>query len=105
MELKHIVGRTWVAEGSTALLPVYFLTDRDIVLIDTGYARLDRTGLAHLIDDNGLCLRGVICSHAHFDHTGNVRYLQQRCGCLPPSSSSRRASPSTPTATAPTMWR
>ena len=81
MELKHIVGRTWVAEGSTALLPVYFLADRDIVLIDTGYARLDRTGLAHLIDDNGLCLRGVICSHAHFDHTGNVRYLQQRCGC------------------------
>lgn len=81
MELKHIVGRTWVAEGSTALLPVYFLTDRDIVLIDTVYARLDRTGLAHLIDDNGLCLRGVICSHAHFDHTGNVRYLQQRCGC------------------------
>ena len=81
MELKHIVGRTWVAEGSTALLPVYFLTDRDIVLIDTGYAKLDRTGLAHLIDDNGLCLRGVICSHAHFDHTGNVRYLQQRCGC------------------------
>ena len=81
MELKHIIGRTWVAEGSTALLPVYFLTDRDVVLIDTGYARLDRTGLAHLIDDNGLCLRGVICSHAHFDHTGNVRYLQQRCGC------------------------
>ena len=81
MELKHIIGRTWVAEGSTALLPVYFLTDRDIVLIDTGYAKLDRTGLTHLIDDNGLCLRGVICSHAHFDHTGNVRYLQQRCGC------------------------
>ena len=81
MELKHIVGRTWVAEGSTALLPVYFLTDRDVVLIDTGYAKLDRVGLTHLIDDNGLCLRGVICSHAHFDHTGNVRCLQQRCGC------------------------
>ena len=81
MELKHIVGRTWVAEGATALLPVYFLTDRDIVLIDTGYAKLDRAGLTYLIDDNGLCLRGVICSHAHFDHTGNVRCLQQRCGC------------------------
>ena len=81
MELKHIVGRTWVAEGATALLPVYFLTDRDIVLIDTGYAKLDRAGLTHLIDDNGLCLRGIICSHAHFDHTGNVRCLQQRCGC------------------------
>ena len=81
MELKHILGRTWAAEGATALLPVYFLTDRDIVLIDTGYAKLDRPGLTRLIDDNGLRLRGVICSHAHFDHTGNVRYLQQRYGC------------------------
>ena len=80
MELKHILGRTWAAEGATALLPVYFLTDRDIVLIDTGYAKLDRPGLTRLIDDNGLRLRGVICSHAHFDHTGNVRYLQQRYG-------------------------
>ena len=80
MELKHILGRTWAAEGATALLPVYFLTDRDIVLIDTGYAKLDRSGLTHLIDDNGLRLRGIICSHAHFDHTGNVRYLQQRYG-------------------------
>ena len=35
MELKHILGRTWAAEGATALLPVYFLTDRDIGLIDT----------------------------------------------------------------------
>ena len=81
MELKHILGRTWAAEGATALLLVYFLTDRDIVLIDTGYAKLDRPGLTRLIDDNGLRLRGVICSHAHFDHTGNVRYLQQRYGC------------------------
>lgn len=24
----------------------------------------------------------MICSHAHFDHTGNVRYLQQRYGTL-----------------------
>ena len=81
MELRHVYGRTYAAVGATALMPVYKLTDTDIVLMDTGYARLDRSALVNLIEDNGFRLRGIICSHAHFDHTGNVRYLQQRYGC------------------------
>ena len=81
MDMQHVLGRTWAAEGATALLPLYFLSEKDVILIDTGYAKLDRSGLTHLIDDNGLRLRGIICSHAHFDHTGNVRYLQKRYGC------------------------
>ena len=81
MELRHVYGRTYAAVGATALMPVYKLTDTDIVLMDTGYARPDRSALVNLIEDNGFRLRGIICSHAHFDHTGNVRYLQQRYGC------------------------
>lgn len=81
MELRHVYGRTYAAVGATALMPVYKLTDTDIVLMDTGYARLDRSALTNLIENNGFRLRGIICSHAHFDHTGNVRYLQQRYGC------------------------
>ena len=36
MELLHVLGNTWAAVAATALLPVYKLTDRDVVLIDTG---------------------------------------------------------------------
>lgn len=81
MELRHVYGNTYAAVGATALMPVYKLTERDIVLMDTGYARLDRSALVNLIEGNGFRLRGILCSHAHFDHTGNVRFLQQRYGC------------------------
>lgn len=80
MELLHVLGSTYAAAATTALLPVYKLTDRDIVLIDTGYAKLDRSALTNLIGENGWRVRAVLCSHAHWDHTGNVRYLQQRYG-------------------------
>ena len=82
MELRPVLGSTYVADGATALLPIYKLNDTDIVLLDTGYAKLDRSALTHLLDDNGFHLKGILCSHAHFDHTGNVRYLQQRYGAL-----------------------
>ena len=42
MELLHVLGNTYAAVAATALLPVYKLNDRDVVLIDTGYAKLDR---------------------------------------------------------------
>ena len=82
MELRRVLGSTYVAEGSTALLPLYKLNDTDVILLDTGYAKLDRSGLTHLLDDNGFQLKGILCSHAHFDHTGNVRYLQKRYGAI-----------------------
>ena len=80
MEMLHVLGNTYAAVGSTALLPIYKRNERDIVLIDTGYAKLDRAGLVNLLDGSGLVPKYVLCSHAHFDHTGNVRYLQERYG-------------------------
>ena len=80
MDMIHVLGDTYAAVGSTALLPIYKLDARNIVLMDTGYAKLDRSGLTNLLDANGLAPKYVLCSHAHFDHTGNVRYLQQRYG-------------------------
>ena len=81
MELQHVYQNTYAAVGATALMPIYKLNDTDIVLLDTGYAKLDRSALTKLFDGNGFRLKGIICSHAHFDHTGNTRYLQERYDC------------------------
>ena len=49
MNLRHVYGKTYVAEATTALIPIYKLNDRDVVLFDTGYAKLDRSGLTNLL--------------------------------------------------------
>ena len=36
MELRHVYRKDLCAVGATALMPVYKLTDTDIVLMDTG---------------------------------------------------------------------
>lgn len=79
MALQHVKGNTWVWEGSTALMPLYMVAEREAVIIDTGFAARDREGLRTLFDTQ-LHLRGIICTHAHFDHSGNVRYLARRYG-------------------------
>ena len=94
MDMQHVLGRTWAAEGATALLPLYFLSEKDVILIDTGYAKLDRSGLTHLIDDNGLRLRGIIClSRPLRPHRQRPLSPAAVRLPLPPSSSSRPASP------------
>lgn len=77
MALRHVKGNTWVWEGCNALLPLYMVGESEAILIDTGVASHDRNGLTKLFDEE-LTLRGIICTHAHFDHSGNVRFLQQR---------------------------
>ena len=81
MELLHIHKDTWAAVGATALIPFYRLTDTDIVLLDTGIAASDREGLTALLEEHGLHPKGILCSHAHYDHVGNAAYLRCRYGC------------------------
>ena len=82
MELKHIFGSTYAAIGEGAVLGLYRLNDRDIVLLDTGVRKKDRAALDTLIVKNGFAVKGIFCSHAHYDHSGNTAYLRSRWGAL-----------------------
>ena len=78
MELRHVAGKTWVIEATDALLCLYRLNERDAVLMDTGIARADREGLTELLERTGIIPRGIICTHAHYDHTGNAAFLREK---------------------------
>ena len=80
MELRHVLGNTWVAEAASALIGVYRLNESDVILLDTGVARLDRENLTALLEQKSLVPRWIICSHAHYDHTGNAAFLRSRYG-------------------------
>ena len=80
MELRHIRGCTYAVIGMGAVLGLYRLNERDIVLMDTGVRRTDRDDLDALIAENGLAVKGIFCSHAHYDHSGNTAHLRKLWG-------------------------
>ena len=81
LKIHHICGSTFAFETELALLPFYKLNERDIVLLDAGYAPTDRQLLPETLEACGFCVRGILCSHSHMDHVGNVGQLCQRYGC------------------------
>ena len=82
MELIHIKGGTWAADTKGLTIPFYKLSDRDIVMLDTGYARPQREEFAEFLPEHGLRPRGVIISHTHRDHSGNAEYFKKLYGSL-----------------------
>ena len=78
MKCNQILGNTWYFDGKGADLPFYRLTDNSIILLDGGCPGADEQSLKRLIDDAGLSVAAVICTHAHPDHMALCRYYQQR---------------------------
>jgi hydroxyacylglutathione hydrolase len=56
---------------------VYDEESRDAMVIDPGD---DAGKIIRFIEDNKLLVSGIVCTHAHFDHLGAVRKLQEKTG-------------------------
>lgn len=78
MELKPLLGRTGYVETPGADLPVYRLSDREILLFDSG--RESCPELLDLLDREDLRVRAVVCTHLHEDHIANNESLIGRHG-------------------------
>ena len=75
----HVLGNTWCLNLHVTI-PVYFLNDHEVVLLDTGYAKLDRADLVALLEERKLHVRAILGSHSHNDHSGSHAYFQKQPG-------------------------
>ena len=79
MELRQIIGNTWCLYGHQ-LIPLYRTDSTHCILLDTGASAL-RQDIVDTLEQNGLMPIGLLCTHTHFDHFGNARYLSERYHC------------------------
>lgn len=77
-ELIQVKGNTWCITG-TQYIPVYKTDEHHAVLLDTGTAPF-RGRLERILEEAGITPVGIICSHTHYDHFGNARYLKEKYG-------------------------
>lgn len=76
MEFVQVKGNTWAIVGS-CYMPVYRVNERDCILMDTGYPS-ERGELEAILEQEGLQLLAIICTHAHIDHIGSAAYFQEK---------------------------
>lgn len=76
---KHVCGNTWCMECHVTI-PVYFLNEREVILLDSGYADRDRNSIDELLQEKDVRVRAILGSHSHNDHNGNHAYYQNKHG-------------------------
>lgn len=78
MKLERLQGQTGYIETTPAVIPVYQLSEREIVLFDSGAEPSEE--LLELLEQKKLRVRAVVCTHLHVDHIANNDVLVARHG-------------------------
>lgn len=78
MQVKQVLGNTFCIDTGMTYIPFYKMNDEDIIMLDSGWAAGERSGIEELLEQNNLKVAGIICSHAHIDHIGNNTYFKNK---------------------------
>lgn len=80
MELIKLGEKTYYIKNNTNI-GIYKLNDKDVVLIDSGLDESVGRKILRIINENNLCIKYIINTHSHADHTGGNKFIQDRTGC------------------------
>ena len=76
------MGDTFCIVTGYARIPLFKLGGGRAVIFDSGLAVPDRAGIFDLLRREELRVAAILTSHAHIDHTGNHKAIQQEHGGL-----------------------
>lgn len=79
VSLESVQGNTKCLYLSGNCIPVYCLSDREWILMDSG-AKQEQEELFAYLSENHINIRAVLTSHAHYDHVGSHTAMQERYG-------------------------
>ncbi|WP_410506265.1 MBL fold metallo-hydrolase [Haloimpatiens sp. FM7315] len=81
MDIKHVKGKTYCIDTGMTYIPYYKINEKDIIMLDTGWAKGEREGINEVLEMNEFNVVGIICTHFHIDHVGNCAYLKEKYNC------------------------
>ncbi|QZY54229.1 MBL fold metallo-hydrolase [Crassaminicella profunda] len=81
MKIIKVKGNTFCIDTGMTYIPFYKMNDKDIIMLDSGWAQGEREGIDALLEKNNFKVVGIICSHIHIDHIGNVKYFKNKYNC------------------------
>lgn len=81
MENKHIKGNTYVLDLGMMFLPYYKINDEEIIFLDTGLKHRHLEKLETFLTQHHYQVKGILCTHGHVDHIGNVNYFKEKYQC------------------------
>ncbi|MCT4619708.1 MAG: MBL fold metallo-hydrolase [Marinisporobacter sp.] len=81
MKIIKVKGNTFCIDTGMTYIPFYKVNDEEIILLDSGWAQGEREGIDSLLEKNKFKVVGIICSHIHIDHIGNVSYFKKKYNC------------------------
>ena len=79
---EHVMGDTFCIVTGYARIPLFKLGGGRAVIFDSGLAVPDRAGIFDLLRREELRVAAILTSHAHIDHTGNHKAIQQEHGAV-----------------------